>query len=101
METKSHPANGFSGGIITGALGALFLGIVLLYVLNMSEVLAISVLEVPSVQRVLLWAYENLRLSVVAFFLTLVFYTGALWRLKHYLKDPTSASVEKIGRAHV
>ena len=61
MKTKSYPANGFSGGIITGALGALFLGIVLLYVLNMSEVLAISVLDVPSVQRVLLWAYENLR----------------------------------------
>ena len=98
METKSHPANSFSGGFITGALGVLFLGMVLLYVLNMSEVLAISVLEVPSVQRVLLWAYENLRLSVVAFFLTLVFYTGALWRLKHYLKDP-SASVEKISQA--
>jgi len=47
METKSYPANGFSGGFITGALGALFLGIVLLYVLNMSEVLAISVLDVP------------------------------------------------------
>jgi len=98
METKSQPVNSFSGGFITGALGVLFLGMVLLYVLNMSEVLAISVLEVPSVQRVLLWAYENLRLSVVAFFLTLVFYTGALWRLKHYLKDP-GASVEKIAQA--
>ena len=98
METKSHPANSFSGGFITGALGVLFLGMVLLYVLNMSEVLAISVLEVPSVQRVLLWAYENLRLSVVAFFLTLVFYAGALWRLKHFLKNP-SASVEKIAQA--
>jgi hypothetical protein len=98
METKSHPADGFSGGFITGALGMLFLGMVLLYVLNMSEVLAISVLEVPSVQRVLLWAYENLRLSVVAFFLTLVFYTGALWRLKHHLKDHRT-TVEKIAQA--
>ena len=98
METKSYPANGFSGGIITGALGALFLGIVLLYVLNMSEVLAISVLDVPSVQRVLSWAYENLRLSVVPFFLTLIFYTGAMRRLKHYLRDQ-GASVEKIAQA--
>jgi hypothetical protein len=98
MENKSHPANSFSGGFITGALGVLFLCMVLLYVLNMSEVLAISVLDVPSVQRVLLWAYENLRLSVVAFFLVLVFYTGALWRLKQYLKDPSS-SVEKIAQA--
>ena len=98
METKSYPANGFSGGFITGALGALFLGIVLLYVLNMSEVLAISMLDVPSVQRVLSWAYENLRLSVVPFFLTLVFYAGALRRLKHYLRNH-GVSVEKIAQA--
>ena len=98
METKSHPANGFSGGFITGAVGALFLAMLLLYVLNMSEVLAISVLDVPSVQRVLSWAYENLRLSVVPFFLTLIFYVGALWRLKRHLRDH-SASLEKIAQA--
>jgi len=98
METKSHHLNGFSGGFITGAVGALFLGIVLLYGLNMSEVLAISVLDVPSVQRVLSWAYENLRLSVIPFFLTLILYTGALWRLQHYLRDQ-GTSVEKIAQA--
>jgi hypothetical protein len=98
METNTYSANRFSGGFIAGALGALFLGVVLLYVLNMSEVLAISVLDVPSVQRVLSWAYENLRLSVVPFFLTLIFYTGAIWRLKHYLRDQ-GASVEKIAQA--
>ena len=97
METKSHPANGFSGGFITGAIGALFLAIVLLYALNMSEVVAISVLDVPSVQRVLSWAYENLRLSVVPFFLTLVFYAGALWRLKYYLRNH-GVSMEKIAQ---
>ena len=98
METNTYSANRFSGGFIAGALGALFLGVVLLYVLNMSEVLAISVLDVPSVQRVLSWAYENLRLSVVPFFLTLIFYTGAMRRLKHYLRDQ-GASVEKIAQA--
>jgi hypothetical protein len=98
METKPYPASGFSGGFIAGALGALFLAIVLLYVLNMSEVLAISVLDVPSVQRVLSWAYENLRLSVLPFLITLVFYSGALWRLKHYLKAG-EVTVEKIAQA--
>jgi hypothetical protein len=98
MKTKSYPAGGFSGGFITGALGTLFLGVALLYGLNMSEVLVISVLEVPSVQRVLSWAYENLRLSVVPFFLTLIFYTGALWRLKHYLKGG-KVPVERIAQA--
>jgi hypothetical protein len=98
METKRHPAGGFSGGFISGALGALFLAIVLLYVLNMSEVLAISVLDAPSIQRVLRWTYENLKLSVVPFFLTLVFYSGALWRLKHYLKDH-GVPADKIAQA--
>ena len=98
MEAKSYSANGFSGGLITGALGAILLGIVLLYVLNMSEVLAISVLDVPSVQRVLAWTYGNLRLSVVPFLLTIVFYTGSLWRLKHFLKNH-AVSVEKIAQA--
>ena len=98
MKTKSYPAGGFSGGFITGALGTLFLGVALLYGLNMSEVLVISVLEVPSVQRVLSWAYENLRLSVVPFILILTFYTAALWRLKHYLKGG-KVPVERIAQA--
>jgi len=98
MESKSHPATGFSAGFISGALGVLVLGTIVLYVLNMSEVVAISVLDVPSVQRVLGWTYENLRLSVVPFFLALVFYTGALLRLKHYLRNH-SISAEKIAQA--
>jgi hypothetical protein len=98
METKSQSATGFSAGFISGALGVLVLGTVVLYVLNMSEVVAISVLDVPSVQRVLGWTYENLRLSVVPFFLALVFYTGALLRLKHYLRNHR-ISAEKIAQA--
>ena len=48
MQTESHPAAAFSAGFITGALGTLVLGTILVYVLNISEVVAISVLEVPS-----------------------------------------------------
>jgi hypothetical protein len=98
MKTKRNPIGGFSGGVISGALGALFLAIALLYVLNMSEILAISVLDVPSIQRMLSWAYENLKLSVVPFFLVLLFYTGALRRLKFFLKDH-DVSPEKIAQA--
>ena len=39
METKPYPASGFSGGFISGALGAVFLAIVLLYVLNIKFML--------------------------------------------------------------
>ena len=98
MKSKSYAASSFSGGLIAGALGAIVLGIVTLYMLNMSKVVAISVLDIPSIQRVLSWAYENLRLSVVPFFLTALFYTGSLLRLKHYLRAQ-DVSAEKIAQA--
>jgi hypothetical protein len=97
METKSHTATGFSAGFITGALGVLFIGAALLYMLNMSEFVAISVLKIPTIQRVLSWTYANLRLSVIPFFLAFVFYCGSLWRLRRYLKDQ-HVSAEKIAQ---
>jgi hypothetical protein len=65
--------------------------------MNMSELVALSVLKVPSIQRALSWTYENLRRSIVPFFITLLFYTGSLLRLKHYLRS-RSVSVEKIAQ---
>ena len=97
METKSHSATVFSAGFISGALGVLLIGATLLYMLNMSEVVAISVLKIPRVQHVLHWTYENLRLSVIPFSLTFLLYCGSLWRLKRYLKDP-GVTVEKISQ---
>jgi len=97
MKTKTYSATGFSAGFISGALGVLVIGTILLYMLNMSEVVAISVLEVPSVQRVLSWAYENLRLSVIPFCLTLLFYSGSLLRLKRLLRNQ-GVSAEKIAQ---
>ena len=97
MKTKSYSATGFSAGFITGALGVLIIGTLLLYGLNMSEVVAISVLEVPEVQRVLAWTYENLRLSIIPFGLTLFFYTRSLLRLKRFLQD-RRASAEEIAQ---
>jgi hypothetical protein len=97
MKTKTYSATGFSAGFISGALGVLVIGTILLYMLNMSEVVAISVLEVPSVQRVLSWTYENLRLSVIPFCLTLLFYTGSLLHLKRLLRNQ-GISAEKIAQ---
>lgn len=97
MKTKYHSATDFSAGFITGALGVLSIATILLYMLNMSEIVAISVLEVPSVQRVLAWTYDNLRLSVIPFCLTFLFYTGSLLRLKRFLHTQ-HVSVEKIAQ---
>ena len=97
MKTKSHSATDFSAGFITGALGVLSIATILLYMLNMSEIVAISVLEVPSVQRMLAWTYDNLRLSVIPFCLTFLLYTGSLLRLKRFLRNQ-HVSVEKIAQ---
>ena len=97
MKTKYYPATGFSAGFIAGALGVLIIGATLLYMLNMSEVVAISVLEVPSVQRVLSWTYENLRLSIIPFCLTFLFYISSLLRLKRCLRNQR-VSAEKIAQ---
>ena len=97
MKTRSFSATGFSAGFITGALGVLIIGTILLYMLNMSEVVAISVLEVPSVQRALSWTYANLRLSVIPFFLTFLFYISSLLRLKRCLRYQ-HVSAEKIAQ---
>jgi hypothetical protein len=89
--------NRFSAGFITGAAGVLIIGAAILYMLNMSEVVAISVLKIPSVQRVLNWTYDNLRLSVIPFSLTLLCFSGSLLKLNRYLKDP-AASAEKVAQ---
>jgi len=98
MNTKSHAATVFSAGFITGALGVLVAGAAALYMLNMSEFVAISVLKLPSVQRLLSWTYENLRLSIIPFSVTLLLYAGSLFRLKRYLKNQNTP-MEKIAQS--
>jgi len=97
MKTKTYSATVFSAGFITGALGVLVIATILLYMLNMSEVVAISVIEVPSVQHLLAWTYDNLRLSVIPFGLTLLFYSGSLLRLKRSLRHQ-QVSAEQIAQ---
>jgi len=97
MESRSHILSGFSAGFIAGALGVLLIGAALLYMLNMSEFVAISVLKIPSVQRLLGWTYENLRLSVIPFFLTAFCFAGSLMRLRRLLSDP-DVPVDKVAQ---
>ena len=97
MKMKSHSAAVFSFGFITGSLGVVLIATALMYILNISEVVAISVLGVPDVQRMLAWTYENLRLSVIPFGATLILFACSLVRLKRLLRDPDTA-VEKIAQ---
>ena len=97
MKAKSHAVAVFSAGLITGSLGVVLIAATLLYLLNMSEVIAISVLDVPTVQRMLGWTYDNLRLSIIPFGATFLLYIVSLLRLKRFLRDPQSA-VDKIAQ---
>ncbi len=97
MKTNSHIINRFSAGFIAGALGVLLVGAAALYMLNMSEIVAISVLKIPSIQRALGWTYENLRMSVIPFLFTFLCFVGSLLRLKKYLQDPAVAA-DKIAQ---
>ena len=97
MKAKSHAAAVFWTGFITGSLGVVLVAATLLYILNMSAVVAISVLDVPTIQRMLAWTYENLRLSIIPFGATLLLFSGSLIRLKRFLRDQDSA-VEKIAQ---
>jgi len=101
MKTKSHAINGFSAGFISGALGGLLSGAILLYMLNMSEVVVLSVLKIPSFQQALGWTYANLRLSVIPFLLTLICFTGSLLRLKRLLADPAVAAAKVAQTEHL
>ena len=97
MKTKSHSATAFSAGFISGALGVLLIGAMIVYMLNTSEVVAISLLKIPRIQHVLQWTYGNLRLSIIPFSLTFLLYFRSLRRLKRHLNDP-EAAVEKISQ---
>lgn len=98
MEKESGTLGKFMGGLTMGALGALAAGLAIIYLLNMSRVVSISVISVPNIQGALAWAYENLRLSVIPFFLTFVLYGQALLKLRRYLVID-GISPEKISQA--
>ena len=64
IDTKSHTATVFSAGFITGALGVLVIGAALLYMLNTTESSITSAPGMPGMQKVLIWVYANLKLSI-------------------------------------
>ncbi len=89
---------GFFQGLATGALSALLVGVALIYVLNITNVVAISVIRVPEIQHLLRWAYHNLGLSLILFALTLILYFHSLRRLKKHL-GAAEPVVEKVAQA--
>ena len=88
----------FIGGLTVGVLGSLVAGLIMIYGLNMSHLVSISVISTPDIQGALAWAYENLRLSVIPFSLTLALYFHALLKLRRHLAEDDGVA-EKVFQA--
>ena len=86
MKPLNHTLNAFFRGLVTGVLAAVIMGLFLIYALNMTQTVAISIVSVPDIHRVLGWAYDNLRLSIIPFGLVFVSYVYALLKLNHLLE---------------
>lgn len=90
-------SNGFARGLTVGCL--LGLGVVAgaLYLLTMSGVIAVSVMQVPGVQQSLNWAYRNFGLSLLPFTLVLCLFLAGLRRLQRMLE--TDCEPEQVAHA--
>jgi len=88
----------FMKGMMIGMLSTLVAGMAVLYMLNMTHVVAISIIGVPEVHQVLTWTYDNLRLSVIPFSLVLLLFFWTLTTLRADLKNNT-ITMEKAGQA--
>ena len=98
MGKRPDTFQGFVFGLVSGALGAAVVGLCVIYLLNMTHVVAISIISLPDIHRFLGWAYDNLRLSAIPFSLTLVLYFFSLAKLRRLLRDEDIPG-EKIGQA--
>ena len=84
-------------GFIKGLTVGIFMGFAFVYLLSMTQIVAISIIRFPDIHKVLTWAYDNLRLSAIPFLLVFIFFIRDLLRLNTLLNDDTSP-IEKIGQ---
>ena len=83
-----HPAdNGFLNGLVMGMLLSLLAGAVTLYLLTVLDIISVSVLEIPRLQRLLEWCQRNLGLSIIPFGFTLGLYIRSLHLLGQRLDE--------------
>ncbi len=84
----------FRGGLLAGLMAALAGTLATVYVLNMLGFVVVSVSRLPHIQDILLWAYANLRLSVIPFTFILILYLRKLRKLNALLDDADVRTTE-------
>jgi len=94
-DRNAHRMKKFISGLTLGAFTALAGGMAAVYVLNMTRVVAVSIVSIPDIHQTpdihqaLAWAYDNLRLSVIPFFLVLMIFCRDLVILRRQLEQST------------
>lgn len=84
---KHSADSGFFNGLVLGMLLSLTAGAVTLYLLSVLDIISVSLLEIPQLQRLLEWCQRNLGLSIIPFAVTLGLYIRSLLLLGQYLDE--------------
>ncbi len=100
FETDDAPSKSrkhFRDGLIVGVSSTL-LAVGVFYGFNSLGLVSISSVQLPNLEDILAWIYENLRLSIIPFSIVLLFYLKMLTTLKGLISNPTATS-EQISQA--
>ncbi|MGB5259834.1 MAG: hypothetical protein WBO34_04850 [Gammaproteobacteria bacterium] len=84
---STHNVRGFLSGMFLGLVLSLTTGAFALFLLMMLDIVAISIIETPSLQTAGEWLQSNLGLSVLPFGITLALYIYSLRALARRLAD--------------
>lgn len=84
---STHNARGFLSGMLLGLVLSLMTGAFALFLLMVLDIVAISIIETPSLQVAGKWMQSNLGLSVLPFSITLALYIYSLRTLARLLAD--------------
>ena len=84
---STYNARGFLSGMLLGLIISLTTGAFALFMLMMLDIVAISIIETPSLQAAGDWLQSNLGLSVLPFGITLILYIYTLRTLASRLTD--------------
>jgi hypothetical protein len=79
--------SGFFNGLVLGMLLSMVAGMLLLYLLSVLDIISVSLLEIPELQRLIEWCQRNLGLSIIPFGITLGLYIRSLRLLDQRLVD--------------
>ncbi len=93
----NHNSYNFIKGLLMGALGALVMGSLLIYVLNISGYAVIQLPENTGLNEMINFAYDNLKLSIIPFIAILIGFGYLLHKLHNQLND-SQCTIDQVAQ---